>query len=80
MTPIDWKLSEVIATHGLTPLQVEREAQRLGYAFGTNTIYRLIRGDGPRLVDRESLAAVVAALRSLTGEAIDAGDLLMYKP
>lgn len=75
-----WRLRDLMDDHGLKPLDVEREALRLGYPFGKNVIYRLATPHGPARIDRSSLAALVAALRSLTGLDLDVCDLLEYQP
>lgn len=76
---IVWRLGALLAKHGVTPLQVEREAVRLGLDFGKNTIYRLLREDGPQRIDRDTLVSLVSALRSLTKENITVDSLLRFK-
>lgn len=73
-----WKLSNLLDELEVTGLQVEREAIKLGFEFGKNTIYRLLKDDGPKLVDRRSLAAVIAALRSLSGKEIEVEHIIEY--
>ena len=76
---IKWKLQEVLQQHNLRPRDVETEAIRLGYTFGRNTIYRLLKEDGPVNVNRETLAVLIAALRSLTKQPIKVEDILEYE-
>ena len=80
MARILWKLPEYLEKHNLTPLQVERESVKAGAPLGKNSIYRLIKDDGPSNVNRNSLAAIINALRSLTGEEVTPNDLLEYTP
>ena len=79
MGRITWKLKRFIEGHNLKARQVETEAIRLGYTFGRNTIYRLLKDEGPVNINRDSLTAVIAALRSLTGRKVKVGDLLEYE-
>ena len=76
---IKWKFPEVLQHHNLRPRDVETEAIKLGYTFGRNTIYRLLKEDGPVNVNRDSLAAVIASLRSLTKQPIKVQDILEYE-
>ncbi|MVN87605.1 hypothetical protein GO986_12595 [Deinococcus sp. HMF7620] len=70
---IRWKLREYIEQHNLSALSVELKA-----GIGRNSIYRLTRADGPRLIDRETLAKVIRALRELTNGNVEVSDLLEY--
>lgn len=70
---IRWKLREYIEQHNLSALSVELKA-----GIGRNSIYRLTRSDGPRLIDRETLDKVIRALRELTGSTVEVSDLLEY--
>jgi DNA-binding Xre family transcriptional regulator len=70
---IRWKLREYIEEHNLSALSVEVKA-----GIGRNSIYRLTRADGPRLIDRQTLAKVICALRELTGSSVEVSDLLEY--
>jgi len=76
---ITWKLKTYLRTHDIKPRQVENEVIRLGYEFGRNTIYRLLSGEGPANVNRGTLAKIIAALRSITGEQVQVSDLLEYR-
>lgn len=80
MGTVVWKLKECLAARGLTPLQVEREAVRLGLSFGKNTGYRLTRGEGPERIDRRTLATLIEAVTSLSGRPTAVDDLLEYRP
>ena len=52
----------------------------MGFKFGSGTIYRFTKGDGPTNMHKGSLAAIIAALRSLTGQDVTVCDLLDYVP
>jgi len=78
MGTIVWKLAETLRRYDLRPRDVETEAIRLGYGIGRNTIYRVLKAGGPANVNRATLAALLAGLRSLTGEAIAVADILEY--
>lgn len=78
--PVKWKLPELMERHGLTAAKVEREAIRLGHDLGKNVIYRLLKDDGPWLVDRGSIDAMISAIRNLTGEKYTTDDILEYVP
>lgn len=76
MIRINWKLARYLETHDIRPRDVENEAIRAGFQFGRNTIYRLLRDDGPTNFNRDTLAAVIASLRAITGQTVTADDLL----
>lgn len=80
MAELVWHLRDLMKRYDIAPLDIEREAIRLGYNIGKNVIYRLATHDGPQRFDRSSLLAIVAALRSLTKKPIQVGDLLEYRP
>lgn len=73
-----WKFDEYLKNQQLTPADVEREIIRLGYTFGSRTIYRF-KGQGPDNLNRGSLEAILTALRSLTGKPVQITDLLEYQ-
>jgi hypothetical protein len=79
MGTVKWKLQEVLQHHNIRPRDVETEAIRLGYNFGKNTIYRLLKDDGPINVNRETLSVLIAALRSLTKQQVEVEDILEYQ-
>lgn len=74
-----WKLRAYLGERNIKPRTVENEAIELGYSFGRNMIYRLLRDDGPINVSRDTLAALIGALRSLTGRKVKVQDLLEYE-
>ena len=78
MNRLVWKLDDVLRTSGISPAQLEREIIRLGYEFGAKTIYRFT-GDGPTNLNRGSLEAIIAALRSLTKREVNVQDLLEFR-
>ena len=79
MGAVAWKLVTLMKQYGLRPLDIEREATRLGYPMGKNVIYRLVSEDGPQRIDRTTLTAIVAAIRSLTNSDIGVGDMLVFE-
>lgn len=76
MFKITWKLGGYLQTHQLRPRDVETEAIRSGFQFGRNTIYRLLRNDGPKSYDKDTLTALIVSLRNLTGQPVTPNDLL----
>lgn len=78
MSKLTWKLDAVLQEHSITPAQLEREIVRLGYEFGAKTIYRFT-GPGPMNLNRNSLEAIISALRSLTRQEVNVQDLLEYQ-
>jgi hypothetical protein len=79
MSKVVWKLRGYMEERGISPAELEREIIRIGYNWGTKTIYRFVRDDGPINANRDSLAALIAALRSLTGRKVNIQDLLEYE-
>lgn len=78
MVKVSWKLAGYLQAHQLQPQDVEKAAIRLGQPLGKNTIYRVLRGDGPSRIDRNTLSALVAALGELTRHKVEPGDLLEF--
>jgi hypothetical protein len=76
---VEWKLKSVMEKHGIKPLDIEREAIRLGYDIGKNVVYRVATERGPQRIDRSTLEALLGALRSLTGTPVNVSDLIVYK-
>ena len=79
MGKIRWKLRKYIEAQRLRPRDVENEAIRLGHSFGRNTIYRLLKDDGPENLSRTTLAVLVESLRSLTRRKVKLSDLIDYE-
>lgn len=74
-----WKLKQVIRQNKLKPRAIENRAIELGYEFGRNTIYRLLgHEEGPKNINRDSLTAIIHALRDLTNKPIKVEDLIEY--
>jgi hypothetical protein len=78
MVKIAWKLTDYLKAHGLQPQDVEKAAIRLGQPLGKNTIYRVLRGEGPSRIDRNTLSALVGALGELTHQKVEPSDLLEF--
>lgn len=79
MGKVDWKLKSYLEEKNIKPRELENEVLRLGHTFGRNTIYRLIRDDGPANLSRDTLAALIDALRSLTKRKVKVSDLVEYR-
>ena len=73
-----WKLDQYLLEHSLNAADVEREIVRLGFKWGERTIYRFT-GEGPANINRGSLTALIAALRSLTKRKVRVNDLLEFE-
>lgn len=76
---IVWKLESYLKEQNLRPRDVENEAIRLGHAFGRNSIYRLLRDDGPENLSRTTLAVLIESLQSLTKRKVKLSDLVEYE-
>lgn len=74
MEMIRWKFKEFLDAHGLNASQV---VDKTDGKLSRNGVYRLTDNElkGVRF---ESLAAIIPALRELTGEDVMVGDLLEY--
>jgi len=68
-----WKLKDYLDRHDLTPHQLALEAK-----LSVNTVYPMARGQAER-ISLKTIDRVIAALRELTGEDVDIGDLLEYE-
>jgi hypothetical protein len=79
MSVVAWKLVALMKKYGIRPLDIECEAIRLGYPMGKNVIYRVAIEDGPQRIDRATLAAIVAAMRSLSDADVGVGDVLVFE-
>ena len=71
--PVHWTIRPLLQRHGITPYRLMKES---GLAQGT--VYRLVRGD-TRSLNADTLDRVMTALRRLTNESIDVGDLLRFE-
>ncbi len=71
--PISWTIRPYLERHDLTAYRLMKES---GLAQGT--VYRLVRGETNTL-NAETLDRVMTALRRLTGENVQIGDLLEYE-
>lgn len=74
METVKWRLKEFLDEHGLSTYQLVDKAHG---KLSRTGVYRLTDSDlsGVRF---ESLAAIIPALRELTGEEVQVGDLLEY--
>lgn len=73
---VNWRVGEVLREHGLTAYKLAAE---LSGKVNRNSVYAIARGDTER-VDRSTLAALLDALKALTGQAYTVADLLEYVP
>lgn len=71
--PVHWTIRPLLERHGITAYRLMKES---GLAQGT--VYRLVRGD-TRSLNADTLDRVMTALRKLTNESIEVGDLLRYE-
>jgi len=71
MPTVEWKLKEYLAEKKIPALQVEERA-----GMGRNTIYRIMRGNGVKLIDRQNLGRIISALSELTGQPVALTDVL----
>lgn len=78
MPNTQWKLKEYLQEHNIKAWAIVEEAEKLGYNLGGSNIYRLTTDDGPANVNRKTLTALIAALRSLTKRKVKVSDLLEY--
>lgn len=77
------RLQQVIETHGLKPLQIVREAQRLAASLERPAISRqhfLRCRTGRTAATEEKIYIIVAAMRSLTGLHFSPSDLFELEP
>ena len=79
MNKVTWHLKEFLEENELKPRDVENKAIKLGFKFGRNSIYRLLKGDGPRNANLQTLTVLVTTLRVLTKSKVNVSDLLKYK-
>ena len=71
--PVRWTVRPFLVRHGLSAYRLMKQS---GLAQGT--VYRLVRGETNTL-NAETLDRVMTALRELTGEDVQIGDLLRYE-
>lgn len=72
---VEWRLRALLDAHGITPYALAAE---LGSSLSRNAVYRLANTT-PARVELATLAALVAALRRLTGRPIEVGDLVQTR-
>ena len=68
-----WKLQQYLAKHRISPHQLVTAS-----GLSVNTVYPIARG-AARRVSLDTLDRLLAALRELTQEPVDIGDLLSYE-
>jgi DNA-binding Xre family transcriptional regulator len=71
--PVHWTVRPLLERHGISAYRLMKES---GLAQGT--VYRLVRGD-TRSLNADTLDRVMTALRNLTKEKVEVGDLLRYE-
>jgi predicted transcriptional regulator len=69
--PIQWKLRAYLEAHSITPHALAKAA-----SIEPPNIYRMLRGEGPKMFDREVLGRIIRALRDLTGKPVSVSDVL----
>ncbi len=78
MAVVRIKLEEFLHLHGLAASRVVAETSP---ALSRSTVYRLLRkGDELARIDFPTLAALLVALRKLTGEDVLFNDLFEFDP
>lgn len=70
---MNWQLEGYLKQNGLRAIDLVRKT-----GLSTNTIYPMVRNDAQR-VDRNTLDAVIQALRELTGKHTEVSDLLRFE-
>lgn len=68
-----WKLNQYLAKHQISPHQL-----MVATGLSVNTVYPIARGEAKR-ISLETLDRLLFALRELTQEPVDIGDLLSYE-
>jgi len=71
--PIHWKVGDVLKAHNITGYQFWKAS-----GLPKRSAYRVVNGDA-RNMNSDTLDATIRALRKLTGEQIEVGDLLEYQ-
>lgn len=71
--PIRWTIKPLLDRHNLTAYRLMKET---GLAQGT--VYRLVNGTA-RSLNADTVDRVVLALRRLTGEPVQIGDLVSFE-
>ena len=69
--PIQWKLRAYLEANSITPHALAKAAE-----IAPPNIYRMLRGEGPKMFDREVLGRIIRALRDLTGKPVSVSDVL----
>jgi predicted transcriptional regulator len=69
--PIQWKLRAYLEAHNITAYALAKAAQ-----IAPPNIYRMLKGEGPKMFDREVLGRIIRALRDLTGKPVSVSDVL----
>ena len=73
--PVKWKLQEYLNQHDITPYRL---AQEIHGELSQKGVYRLT-DDSLGGVRFDTLSAVIAGLRRLTGETVTPNDLLEFE-
>ena len=70
--PVRWKLSELAKQKKISVRQVMLES-----GLSSNTLYPIARGSTEQ-VSLETVSRIITAMRKLTGDVIEVGDLLEF--
>jgi DNA-binding Xre family transcriptional regulator len=70
--PMRWKLSELAKSKKVTARQIMLES-----GLSSNTVYPIARGTSST-VSLETMSKIISAMRTLTGDVIEVGDLLEF--
>lgn len=72
---VKWNLRNLLERLGVSPYRL---AQEMGIA--SPSIYRLLRGDGPKLLDGKMMGGILDALQRYSPKPLALDDLLLYEP
>lgn len=72
-----WKLRDYLHERRIKPATLARQ---MGGKMSRTAVYGLVQVNQPKAVYLETLDAVLPALRQLTGEEVEIGDLINYEP
>jgi predicted transcriptional regulator len=69
--PIKFKLRSFLEANEISPHALAKQA-----GLEPPNMYRMLRGDGPKMFDREVLSRIIQSLRLMTGKPVSVSDVL----